>query len=202
MKEGKYTALARWLNQRDCDVIHISFPELNKIISLPNHAYKNRSSWANLSKPMSFCSGWLAAGYIVSGVDLSEQWVEFSKVQVKGRRAKPKICNHTKKTAVESPKRHFFPKSFWGHQGVFQRMADILESYVCVTKAATQQCSAKSLVMLGKLYLKYEEQFDALRKYCSTVSVEYPAAKIIDIIIRDLSGVKFRARHDIYLGPG
>ncbi len=64
---------------------------------------------------------------------------------------------------------------------MFQRMADILESYVCVTKAATQQCSAKSLVMLGKLYLKYEEQFDALRKYCSTVSVEYPAAKIIDM---------------------
>ena len=304
MKKGKYSALTEWLTQCELDTVHLSFSELNRIISLPNHAYKNRPSWANLKKPMSFCSGWINAGYIVSAVDLSAQWVEFSKGQVEGRQVRNlkynddshekdipavlkcgyKCCdemrldpNHRylswehchrafkqyrqnyndvtldllclhlawylaswgmlrnsflmqKDYKVHLPVVKLLLDSRWDelwdispsklalHQyaeKIVQLCSEIKSAYseICggtptetllskillgtlgcvpaydryfkhalsATKAATQQCSAKSLTMLGNLYLKYEEQFESLRKYCSTNDMEYPIAKIIDM---------------------
>lgn len=304
MREGKYTPLTKWLNQCKLDTVRFTFAELNKIILLPNHAYKNRTSWSNPKKPLSFSSGWLNAGYIVSSVDLSAQWVEFSRGQVKGRKVKAEkfdansceqdifsvlVCgykcydemhkgsNHRYRSweyCHEAFKQHrqnpsdaemdllclhlawylaswgmlrnsfLIQKDYRVHMSVVKLLLDpkwdelwdidaeklVLPQYaekivllcaeskaaytetcggiptetllskillgtlgcvpaydryfkkaLSVTKAATQQCSAKSLVMLGNLYLKYNEQFEALRKYCSTDSVEYPAAKIIDM---------------------
>ena len=62
---GKYFALTAYLTQSGQETVRFTFEELNRIIPLPNHAYLNRPSWANHTKPMSFSSGWLNAGYSV-----------------------------------------------------------------------------------------------------------------------------------------
>lgn len=80
-----------------------------------------------------------------------------------------------------TPTETLLSKILLGTLGCIPAYDRYFKKALSVTKAATQQCSAKSLVMLGNLYLKYNEQFEALRKYCSTDSVEYPAAKIIDM---------------------
>ena len=51
---------------------------------------------------------------------------------------------------------------------------------VSATGAATQTFSAKSITMLGKLYVDNKPAFEALRQHCSS-RVDYPAAKIIDM---------------------
>ena len=51
---------------------------------------------------------------------------------------------------------------------------------VSTTGAATQTFSAKSITMLGKLYVDNKPAFEALRQHCSS-RVDYPAAKIIDM---------------------
>lgn len=76
---SKYAALTQWLKSCGRDSVRLSFEQLNTIIHIPNYAYKDRPSWANLSKPSSFCSGWINAGYIVSSISLREQWVVFSR---------------------------------------------------------------------------------------------------------------------------
>ena len=76
---SKYAPLTEWLQNCGKDRVRLSFEELNTIIQMPNYAYRDRPSWANLSKPSSFCSGWINAGYIVSAISLQEQWVEFSR---------------------------------------------------------------------------------------------------------------------------
>ncbi len=76
---GKYSALTTYLVQCGQERVRFTFEELNRIIPLPNHAYQNRPSWANHSKPMSFSSGWLNAGYTVDSVSLTGQWVVFCK---------------------------------------------------------------------------------------------------------------------------
>lgn len=73
----KYVPLTSWLQHCGQKSIHLSFHELNTIIEIPDWAYRNRPSWANLTKPSSFSSSWLNAGYIVSAINLNEQWVEF-----------------------------------------------------------------------------------------------------------------------------
>ena len=82
---NKYTQLTEWLQNYGKDRVRLSFEKLNTIIQIPNYAYKDRPSWANLSKPSSFCSSWINAGYIVSAISLQEQWVEFSRGEIKGR---------------------------------------------------------------------------------------------------------------------
>ena len=70
----KYAPLGNWLKEHGGDSVKLTFDELNQIIPIPNHAYKNRPSWANLSNPASFCSSWISAGYVVDSISLEEQW--------------------------------------------------------------------------------------------------------------------------------
>ena len=51
---------------------------------------------------------------------------------------------------------------------------------VSATGAATQNLTAKSIMMLGKLYVDNKPDFEALRQHCSG-RVNYPAAKILDM---------------------
>ena len=78
----KYAPLGNWLKEHGGDFVKLTFDELNQIIPIPNHAYKNRPSWANLSNPASFCSSWISAGYVVDSISLEEQWVVFRKGEV------------------------------------------------------------------------------------------------------------------------
>ena len=78
----KYAPLGNWLKEHGGDSVKLTFDELNQIIPIPNHAYKNRPSWANLSNPASFCSSWISAGYVVDSISLEEQWVVFRKGEV------------------------------------------------------------------------------------------------------------------------
>lgn len=78
----KYAPLGKWLKEHGGDSVKLTFDELNRIIPIPNHAYKNRPSWANLSNPPSFCSSWISAGYVVDSISLEEQWVIFRKGEV------------------------------------------------------------------------------------------------------------------------
>lgn len=80
----KYAPLGNWLKEHGGDSVKLTFDELNQIIPIPNHAYKNRPSWANLSSPASFCSSWINAGYVVDFISLEEQWVVFRKGKVQG----------------------------------------------------------------------------------------------------------------------
>ena len=80
----KYVPLEKWLKEHGGDSVKLAFDELNRIIPIPNHAYKNRPSWANLSNPASFCSSWISAGYVVDSISLEEQWVVFRKGEVQG----------------------------------------------------------------------------------------------------------------------
>ena len=80
----KYAPLGNWLKEHGGDSVKLTFNELNQIIPIPNHAYKNRPSWANLSNPASFCSSWISAGYVVDSISLEEQWVVFRKGEVQG----------------------------------------------------------------------------------------------------------------------
>lgn len=78
----KYAPLGNWLKGHAGDSVKLTFDELNQIIPIPNHAYMNRPSWANLSSPASFCSSWISAGYVVDSISLEEQWVVFRKGEV------------------------------------------------------------------------------------------------------------------------
>lgn len=49
-----------------------------------------------------------------------------------------------------------------------------------LTRVAPQNCSARSLMSLGNLYIEHKDDFEALRIYCSS-RIDYPAAKIIDM---------------------
>ena len=87
---SKYAALTQWLQDSNNASVRMTFDELNKIITIPNHAYTLRASWANPISPASFSSGWQNAGYIVAAVNLQEQWVEFQKGTAKGYEMQPK----------------------------------------------------------------------------------------------------------------
>lgn len=87
----KYAPLGNWLKEHGGDSVKLTFDELNQIIPIPNHAYKNRPSWANLSNPASFCSSWISAGYVVDSISLEEQWVVFRKGEVQGHTHHSKV---------------------------------------------------------------------------------------------------------------
>lgn len=89
----KYAALTQWLQNSNMDDVLLSFEELNKIIPIPSYAYKDRPSWANLTKPTSFCAGWINAGYVVAAVNLQEQWVRFQKGTAKGYEMKLRVVS-------------------------------------------------------------------------------------------------------------
>lgn len=89
-KGSKYAPLTKWLQQCGKESVRLTFAELNEIITIPNYAYKDRPSWANLTKPSSFCSGWMNAGYIVGAISMQEQWVEFCRGEAKGHSVRPR----------------------------------------------------------------------------------------------------------------
>lgn len=156
---NKYTQLTEWLQNCGKDRVRLSFEKLNTIIQIPNYAYKDRPSWANLSKPSSFCSSWINAGYIVSAISLQEQWVEFSRGEIKGRTV---------------------TQRFQLKQTDNKAIAVVLQcGYDCYNDMS-QSCNSQSLMALGKLYMDRKDEFDALCKYCSN-RIEYPAAKVIDM---------------------
>lgn len=100
----KYAPLGNWLKEHGGDSVKLTFDELNQIIPIPNHAYKNRPSWANLSNPASFCSSWISAGYVVDSISLEEQWVVFRKGEVQGHthHSKPPYCVVDQKKLAEA----------------------------------------------------------------------------------------------------
>lgn len=81
----KYSALTKWLQECGRDSVRLSFDELNRIITIPQFAYRDRPAWANPTKPTSFCSAWLNAGYLVDSVSLQERWVVFKIGEAKAR---------------------------------------------------------------------------------------------------------------------
>lgn len=90
----KYAALTVWLQKCGKDRVKLSFDELNRIITIPQSAYKDRPAWANPAKPTSFCSAWLNAGYMVDSISLQEQWVVFRKGEAKARPQRSGERNH------------------------------------------------------------------------------------------------------------
>lgn len=299
----KYAPLGNWLKEHGGDSVKLTFDELNQIIPIPNHAYKNRPSWANLSNPASFCSSWISAGYVVDSISLEEQWVVFRKGEVQGHthHSKPPYRVVDQKKLAEAiqagyecydsmkddPDHRYLSWEYcheafrlnrrpqidatidylclhlawylasWGMlrnsflmQKDYKIHADVVrliyqpewddlwdlspeklsqeyyadrimklsesitEAYVasgagiptdtlltkillgtvgCVpaydryfkkaladTGAAPQVFSAKSIRTLGNLYLDHEDEFEKLRKHCSS-RIEYPAAKILDM---------------------
>lgn len=93
---SKYAALTEWLQQCGRDEVRFTFEELNAIIPIPQYAYKDRPSWANLTKPTSFCAAWINAGYLVDSISMQEQWVVFRKGNPRGYVPKPKTLIKTK----------------------------------------------------------------------------------------------------------
>lgn len=89
---SKYAALTAWLQEHNKDTVHLSFDELNDIITLPNSAYVDRPAWANCTtvNATSFQRGWLDAGYKVSAISLTQQWVEFTKADIPVQRSTPR----------------------------------------------------------------------------------------------------------------
>ena len=69
---SKYAPLTEWLQQCGKNSVRLTFDEINEIITIPSYAYKDRPSWANLTKPTSFCAGWINAGYLVDTINLQE----------------------------------------------------------------------------------------------------------------------------------
>ena len=299
----KYAPLGKWLKEHGGDSVKLTFDELNQIIPIPNHAYKNRPSWANLSNPASFCSSWISAGYVVDSISLEEQWVIFRKGEVQSHthhhtppyrvvdqrklaeaiqagyecydsmekdphhrylsweychevfrlNRRPQIdatidylCLHLawylaswgmlrksflmqkdykihadvvrliyqpewddlwdispEKLAQESyadrimklsesiteayvasgagiPTDTLLTKILLGTVGCAPAYDRYFKKALADTGAASQVFSAKSIRTLGNLYLAHENEFEKLRKHCSS-RIEYPAAKILDM---------------------
>lgn len=90
----KYAPLGNWLKEHGGDFVKLTFDELNQIIPIPTHAYKNRPSWANLSNPASFCSSWISAGYVVDSISLEEQG-RLYLLQYQHRKSELQEAGHT-----------------------------------------------------------------------------------------------------------
>lgn len=79
---SKYAALTEWLLNCGQDIVHLSFSQINSIITIPKYALNDRPSWANCKSSGSpFQKGWLNANYVVSAINLKECWVEFTMEQ-------------------------------------------------------------------------------------------------------------------------
>lgn len=103
MYSNKYAPLTEHLIQSKKDSVRLSFAELNRIITIPAYAYKDRPSWANCrtKNATPFQRSWMSAGYCVSRIELAEQWVEFSKSPLATTTdVRPTIIIDRKKKAV------------------------------------------------------------------------------------------------------
>jgi len=77
--ESKYAPLRDYLLTSSKDRVELSFDEIEEIIgaSLPNSARTHRSWWANNERHTQARNGWMAAGFLVSNVDLERETVLF-----------------------------------------------------------------------------------------------------------------------------
>ena len=63
----KYAPLGNWLKEHGGDFVKLTFDELNQIIPIPTHAYKNRPSWQSL-KPWHPLLQLDQCGYVVDSI--------------------------------------------------------------------------------------------------------------------------------------
>ena len=77
-----YEQLARFLWSAGDDAIHLTFDEIEDIVSgdLPPSARKRPESWSNNPGGFGMTRMWLAAGYKTSGLDIAAQRVTFRRV--------------------------------------------------------------------------------------------------------------------------
>ena len=79
---SKYTPLAVLLAANGADAIQMTFAEVDKVVAggLPASAYRYRTWWTRYGgNSAQSHSGWIVAGYRVSGVDLTSRRVIFTK---------------------------------------------------------------------------------------------------------------------------
>lgn len=81
---SKYSPLRTYLENSGMDRVELSFKEIEDILGskLPSSAYSYRAWWANDLSHTHARNGWLAAGYMVSTVDLVGKRVVFLKKEV------------------------------------------------------------------------------------------------------------------------
>lgn len=79
--QGKYAPLKQYLRTVNENKIDLTFSEIEEILqfSLPNSAHKFDAWWSNGSKPHSYA--WLDAGWRVADYSLSNQTVQFTRLQ-------------------------------------------------------------------------------------------------------------------------
>src|SRR5260370_11627741 len=84
-RESRYAPLALYLQSQPIDQskVNMSFEEIELLIRghLPKYARQHRSWWANDSTAHVQSIQWLAAGWRVSSVNMSEERVSFTRIQ-------------------------------------------------------------------------------------------------------------------------
>lgn len=87
---SKYAPLAHALAQVERARVRFSFDQISRMVGgLPASAYAYHAWWANDrgSSHRQSVTGWLAASFEVTRLDLDAQWVEFSRASRTGRAA-------------------------------------------------------------------------------------------------------------------
>ena len=75
---SKYTPLAKYLEEKDQDMLRMSFIEIDNIIGgLPPGSLKHRAWWSNNITHTHTRHGWLAAGWKTSKVDMDKKELVF-----------------------------------------------------------------------------------------------------------------------------
>ena len=90
----KYLRFTQWLQNCGEERIQLTFDDLNRIIPIPDAAYKYRSYWANPKNPQSFQASWINAGYHVSMVSFEHHMVTFEKIAVTEPKAMTSISQN------------------------------------------------------------------------------------------------------------
>ena len=101
--ESKYALLRDYLLASSKDRVKLSFDEIEEIIgaSLPNSARMYRSWWANDEHHTQARNGWMAAGYLVSDVDLERETVLFVRREQVTRRSPDNDKSRSLKGPIE-----------------------------------------------------------------------------------------------------
>lgn len=91
---GKYSALSKYLEERNEDGMTLSFSEIEDILELdlPKSARKYRPWWANDKSHTQAKDGWLGVGWNTRNVNMKEETVEFTRSgerETRSPRSKP-----------------------------------------------------------------------------------------------------------------
>jgi hypothetical protein len=90
------------------------------------------------------------------------------------------ITNAYISTGAGIPTETLLTKILLGTIGCVPAYDRYFKKALSLTGVAPQCCNTKSLMALGTLYMDNLDEFDALRKFCST-HIDYPVAKVIDM---------------------